>query len=111
MQCFDIVLVPSYTEGFSLAALEAQAAGTPALVTAGVPREADMGLGLFHALPLDAGASGWLTRMSELLTSTVRPGFTARSGAIRAKGYDAKQSAQSILSLYGFDTEPSGGDR
>lgn len=44
---FDCFVMPSFTEGFGIAALEAQAAGLPTLVSSGVPKETDIGLGLF----------------------------------------------------------------
>lgn len=44
IRCIDLLLMPSYSEGFGMAALEAQAAGIPVLVSEGVPKVVDMGL-------------------------------------------------------------------
>ncbi len=104
MQCFDMVIVPSFTEGFSLAALEAQAAGTPVLVSSGVPDAADMGLNLFHVYPLTSGASAWVKRTVEVMNSAARPDATARIRQIRERGYDAKVNATQIIRLYGAQT-------
>ena len=104
MQCLDLVIVPSYTEGFSLAALEAQAAGTPVLVSSGVPDAADMGLGLFHALPLSSGASAWIAAAAAIMDSSARPDAAVRTHAVRQRGFDATANAAQIFRLY--STEP-----
>lgn len=48
---FDIFVMPSITEGFGIAALEAQAAGLPCILSTGIPDEVDMGLGLVKKCP------------------------------------------------------------
>lgn len=99
MQCFDLVVIPSFSEGFSMAALEAQAAGTPVLSACRLPEEADMGLGLLHSEERGADAPVWLDRM-EALMNAKRPDSDACIAAVRAKGFDARQNAHSILRLY-----------
>jgi len=102
MPCFDLLLVPSYTEGFCLAALEAQAAGTPVLATTGVPPEADMGLGLFFTLPLSAGADAWAQKAADIIEAAARPDMETRRHAIRMRGFDAAADANDLLQLYGI---------
>lgn len=48
---FDIFVMPSISEGFGIAALEAQAAGLPTFVSDGVPQSVDLGLNLVKFLP------------------------------------------------------------
>jgi glycosyltransferase EpsF len=103
MPCFDLVLVPSFTEGFSLAALEAQAAGTPVLATLGVPAEADMCLGLFHALPLGAGAAVWAHKAADITQTPVYIDITKRLDAIRTRGHDISSGMDTIMKLYGLE--------
>lgn len=50
---FDVFLMPSHSEGFGIAAIEAQAAGLPTIVSTGVPQIVDVGLGIVKFLPLE----------------------------------------------------------
>jgi glycosyltransferase involved in cell wall biosynthesis len=100
MPCFDALLVTSYTEGFCLAALEAQASGTPVFATTGVPPEADMGIGLFFTLPLSAGAGAWALKAMEIIQTAVRPDAETRRRAIRQRGHDIDADSAGLLTLY-----------
>lgn len=48
----DIAILPSHYEGLPTVAVEAQAAGTPIVVSDAVTDECDMKLGIFYRLPL-----------------------------------------------------------
>ena len=102
MQCFDVFILPSLAEGLPLTVLEAQAAGTQVIAAQCVPLEADMGLGLFHRLSIDAGIDAWLQEIDAALLSE-RPDTDHRIAAIRAKGYDARRNVDEIMTLYGAE--------
>ena len=51
--CIDLFFMPSHSEGFGMAAMEAQAAGIPVLVSDGVPHIVDMGLNAISFLPAE----------------------------------------------------------
>jgi glycosyltransferase EpsF len=104
MQSFDLVVVPSLTEGFSMTALESQAAGTPVLAVPCVPQEADMGLGLISRLPLCAGADGWLSRSEEIMNAAVRPDAAKRIAVLSERGYDARDNVAALMQLYGLQS-------
>lgn len=57
---FDVMVMPSLNEGLGVAALEAQAAGLPCLLSEGIPKEADIGCGLCQYLNLDARKDDWI---------------------------------------------------
>lgn len=48
IHCFDIFVMPSFSEGFGMASIEAQAAGIPSIVSKGVPDIVDVGAGLIQ---------------------------------------------------------------
>lgn len=48
IHCFDIAVMPSHSEGFGMAAIEAQAAGIPTIVSTGVPKIVDVKAGLIE---------------------------------------------------------------
>lgn len=48
MQYFDYLIMPSFSEGMSIALIEAQVSGTPCIVSPGVPQNNDLHMGLFY---------------------------------------------------------------
>jgi glycosyltransferase involved in cell wall biosynthesis len=99
MSALDALLLPSYSEGLPLVAIEAQAAGTPILCSEAVPPEADLGLGLVQRLPLDQGAGPWLAALSEAL-EIPRPSWERRRERFAATGYDAAALARRMEAVY-----------
>jgi glycosyltransferase EpsF len=54
MKVFDVLIMPSLFEGLGGVVIEAQAAGTPSLVSDNLPEEVDMGVGLVEFLPISS---------------------------------------------------------
>ena len=74
IKAFDVFLMPSITEGFGMAAIEAQAAGIPTLLSIGIPRIVDVGLGLVKFMPFDP--KGWANEILKIQAcSTVQDVF------------------------------------
>ena len=65
LRCASLYLMPSVFEGLGIAALEAQAAGLPVIISSTCPRLVDIGACSF--LPLDG--SVWVNKICDLLDS------------------------------------------
>ena len=59
MTMFDLFALPSFSEGLGIVCVEAQAAGTLAVVSDAVPPEVSVIPGAIEYLSLDAGAKAW----------------------------------------------------
>lgn len=59
MRMFDLFVLPSFSEGLGIVVVEAQAAGTRAIVSDAVAAEAAVIPGAVKFLPLAVGATGW----------------------------------------------------
>lgn len=67
MAMFDLFALPSFSEGLGIVVVEAQAAGTPALVSETTPAEASVIPGAVEVLPLAAGGAAWGEAMARRL--------------------------------------------
>ena len=94
---FDVFLMPSRSEGFGIAAIEAQAAGLPTLVSEGVPKLIDAGLGLIRFLPYKA--EKWAEAVFEMI-SAARPSDSEIISAFDKKGFNSTTAVTRIESEY-----------
>ena len=99
MAGFDVLLLPSFCETLGLVCIEAQAAGTPCIVSNGVPANADLNMNLFKRMALEEGCQKWLD-MIIYFASKQRLNWQERSEFIKKSGYDAKVNAQILLKKY-----------
>lgn len=60
MNIFDVVLLPSLFEGLPGVASEAQAAGTPCVLSDTITNKSDLGLGLLRYLSIKGGKDDWI---------------------------------------------------
>ncbi len=67
MAALDAVLLPSFSEGLPTVAIEAQAAGTPVVLSDRITREVDFGLHLLDFVPLEADAAVWAEHLDAVI--------------------------------------------
>ena len=99
LAAFDVFALPSPREGLSLAAVEAQAAGLPALLSTGVP---DLAVVSRRAerMPLSAGAEAWGARLAELCRASGARPRTDCVDEARAAGFDIADTAAELARIY-----------
>lgn len=100
LHAFDLVLFPSQFEGLPIALLEAQASGTPCLVSTAVSREADLGLGKLRFLELNDPPARWAEELLNMVEADRLIPDEEVKCVFREKGYDVRQSAKELTELY-----------
>lgn len=94
LQAMDIFLFPSYFEGLGIAAIEAQAAGLPCIISNKVPEEVIL-TNLVVRLPLQS-IEDW----NAVIFNTNLSNRKNTSNLIRQQGYDIIDQANKMKSLY-----------
>lgn len=95
LQAMDILVMPSFFEGLPLAALEAQAAGVPCLLSDRITGEAAVATGLVRFASLEQSPGEW----ARMIEETAPPHGDSR-GAFRAAGYDVTLEAEKLMRAY-----------
>lgn len=92
MQLFDVFVLPSISEGLPTVAVEAQAAGTPVVMSDSVTEECDMKIGLLRSVSLNSSIDLWIDQILES-ANTLIPKVKTRSESIANNGFTAKEAA------------------
>lgn len=93
----DVFCFPSLHEGLGMVAVEAQTNGLPCVASDVVPREADIGAGLYHPVSLHAASAEWAEVILE------QKAWDDRTEAVRyaqEAGYDIRQTAKELQAFY-----------
>ena len=99
LQAMDVFVMPSLYEGLPVAAVEAQAAGLPCVLSESISRETAMGDDI-EFVPLDVGAELWGRVIRKLeFGGRVERGKRNRE-ALTQKGYSIKENADILRELY-----------
>ena len=98
ISAFDIMLVPSITEGFGMAAIEAQAAGIYTIASSGVPSLVDVGAGLIDFVSIED-----IDRWAELISKHSYKADVDNSFILKCfekSGFDSISAVAKIEKLY-----------
>ena len=98
MRAFDILLLPSFSEGLPNVIVEAQAAGIPSLVSDTITREVDLGLNLVTYAPITK-AEQWCKAVPAIAYGP-RPPRTRIHHAVHHAGFDLASGVAAMMSLY-----------
>lgn len=98
IHCIDLFVMPSFTEGFGMAAIEAQAAGIPSLLSTGVPSTVDLDIGLAEFIE----SNDIETWQAKIDARPMRPETSSETilHAFKRKGFDAPTSVKDIENRY-----------
>lgn len=100
MQYFDYLLMPSFSEGMSIALIEAQISGTPCIVSPGVPFNNDLHMGLFYQSssfnPVD-----FLVQYKKVKENSNEISFEERLKILHQYHNDEESVILKLLSVYG----------
>lgn len=96
----DIMIMPSFHEGFPVVLVESQATGVPSLISSNISSEVDMGLKLVNFASLDDAFSTWEKKLLDILkqkdVSSVQ-----RLEILSDKGFNINKSVKKLEHIYG----------
>jgi glycosyltransferase EpsF len=98
IHCIDLFVMPSLTEGFGMAAIEAQAASIPSILSTGVPHGVDVGLELVKFANPE-NSDEWHKAIINFTPSPILPDNEIFL-AFRNKGFDSVLAVEHIENQY-----------
>lgn len=95
----DVLLMPSIHEGFPVVLVESQASGLPAVVSASVSREVDLGIDLVDFADLSEPPAVWAQMLVDARNRNV-PDRESRFEVLKKLGFSASDNAAALANLY-----------
>jgi glycosyltransferase involved in cell wall biosynthesis len=94
----EVLVLPSFSEGFGLPAVEAAACGTPAVVTTASPLPGLLGEGVIAIAPGDR--AGWIRALAGVLGDKALRKRMGQAGLQAALRLSWNNSAQQLLAVF-----------
>ncbi len=95
----DLLLMPSLHEGLPVVLIEAQAAGLPCVLSDGIAKESDLGLGLMHYQSLKDSKVRWVEKILTVAKKP-RPKWELRKRKLAVRKYDIANSWETLRDIY-----------
>lgn len=99
MNMIDVFVMPSLYEGLPVTLVEAQAAGTPCVISDNITKEADMGLDLIDFVSLDSPLEIWIDKITEKAKNKLKD-FKKIKEAYKERKYDIDETVKEIEKIY-----------
>lgn len=95
----DVLIMPSFHEGFPVVLVESQSVGIPALVSTGVSSEVDLGVDLIDFLSIDDNPLEWVTSILKIKEKK-RLDKEDRVQKLQQAGFDVVYTAKELENKY-----------
>lgn len=96
----DVMLMPSFHEGFPVVLVESQSSGVPSLISDNISPEVDMGLKLVDFANLDDELTIWETKLFDALNQK-EIDSNQRLEVLSEIGFNINKSVKKLESIYG----------
>lgn len=96
----DLMIMPSFHEGFPVVLVESQATGVPSLISNNISSEVDMGLKLIDFASLDDEFSTWEIKLLNILKQK-NENSVQRLEVLSNKGFNINRSVKKLERIYG----------
>lgn len=96
LQVIDLFVFPSLFEGLPVSLVEAQASGTPCVISDSISKEIIL-TPLIKQMALDEGALAWADTISKTAKTLKKKDY---SSLIRDKGFDIKSESNNLYKIY-----------
>lgn len=100
MRDLDIFIFPSLIEGLGIVLVEAQASGTPCLISNNIPSEADLEIGLIFKLSLKENPIIWGEKAISIVNQRKKIMWEVRKESLISKGYNIDSTVKLLSKLY-----------
>ena len=100
LSVIDILLMPSFFEGNPVSVVEAQASGTPCILSDTITKGIDMGLNLLTYLDIDAEPRTWCEQILKVVKTAERPTLDVVNESFIKKGYSIDETVKTLVHIY-----------